>query len=331
MKKMLWALIAIATIIIGISVIATRIDKGEKPHFFDDSKTPGIDWISVNKNEIAYSYWGGAWMTIEDVIKLSEKGTKLSGRDLWEYNFYEIVNDGYQRRYDIEDYDMLFELYVKWDIDVTERFSAAYDPVDKLTASEAILIAKDGLDTKVDFFTGDVEAYIDEHRDNPAHNVFSFAYYPIEVEGTNETMGKIAGLWEEGETYVSSNPDELIGLKLDNIEEMDILSEELQYELTYTDKAVPANMFLKLEKNLEKEDVEPKFILYLPKGYTSYKYTVSHMEKRDTDLYISVKKEKRSTQNMGKDGCLIGLMMVQHGSEPSTIRNVKTVHIDLVE
>lgn len=334
MKKKIIALsITVVVLIICIYRIAARIDKEETPRSFEPSTAPGIEWIKVEKDleKYDYSYYGGTWMTLEDVLKVSEKGINLTGRDLWKYNFYEDLTESYQRIYPIADLDMLFELRVGWDIDKKERFSMAKDPVDELTASVAILIAKNGLNTQVDFLNGDVEAYIEEQQDNPAYNTFTFAYYPIEVEGTSETIEKFASLWEERETYIISNTDVSTGIKLDNIDEMYTFSEVMQNELKYTDKAIPENVFLKLGLNLDKRNAEPTFLLYLSAGNTANKYSVSKVEKHGKDLHISIKSEARSNQDVIMDGCLIGLQIVKDGSEPSTIRDVTTIHIDVVD
>jgi hypothetical protein len=108
-------------------------------------------------------------------------------------------------------------------------------------------------------------------------------------------------------------------------------AEELQNELKYTDKAVPENVFLSLGQNLDNHNAEPKFLLYIPKGNTMHQYSVFNVEKHGTDLYISIKKGTRINQNVVKDGCLIGLQIVKDGTEPSTIRDVTTIHIDFVD
>lgn len=331
--KIILGIIVISVIVGMIWIKAERIDNGETPRSFDTSTSPGVEWIKVDKSnkDATYRHWAGEWMTLEDVMKLSEKGKDLSGRDLWKYNFYEYRNDGYQRRYEIEDFGMLFELRVNWILDKTETFTITYDPVETLTVSEAILIARDGLDTQVDFLTGDVEGYIKEHQNNAAYKTFTFAYYPVDVQGTDASLEKIAALWEDGETYVSSNPDEITGIKIDSKEEMYAFVEEMQNELKYTDKAVPENVFLILGQNLDNHNAEPKFLLYIPKGNTMHQYSVLNVEKHGADLYISIKKGTRMNQNVVKDGCLIGLQIVKDGTEPSTIRDVTTIHIDFVE
>lgn len=331
--KIIIGLIVIIAIVSVIWTKANRIDDGERPHSFDTSVSPGVEFIKVDKNgkDVTYRHWAGEWMTLEDVTKLAKKGKELSGRDLWKYNFYEYRNDGYQRRYEIVDFGMLFELRVNWNLDKKEAFTITYDPVENMTVSEAVLIAKDGLDTKIDFLTGDVEGYIKEHQNNPAYKTFTFSYYPIDVQGTDTTMEKIAALWEEGEVFVSNTPNEITGIKLDSTEEMYTFAEEMKDELKYTDKAVPENVFLMLGQNLDNQNAEPKFLLYVPNGNTVHQYSVANVEKHGADLYISIKKGTRIKQDVVKDGCLIGLQIVKDGTEPSTIRDVTTIHIDFVE
>ena len=333
MKKTVIVLITILIIIFGVSRLATQIDEGEVPHVFEASTAPGIEWISVDKamKQYDYAYNGGSWMTLEDVLQVLEKGTNLTGRDLWKYNFYEDRGESYQRIYPIADFDMLFELCVGWDVNKGERFSSAQDPVDKLIASEAILVAKDGLDTQVDFLTGDVEAYINEHKENPAHKSFGFTYYPIDVKGTADTMEMIASLWEEGEIFLTSSPDEITGLKIDKADELYAFVEEMANELKYTDKAVPENVFLKLSLNLEKKAAEPRFLIYIPSGNVNYRYEIAKVEKLGEDLYISVEKRLRIGEKQVKDGCLIGLQISQNYGEPSTIRDVTRIHLGWVE
>ena len=98
--KIILGIIVISVIVSMIWINAERIDNGETPRSFDTSTSPGVEWIKVNKSnkDATYRHWAGEWMTLEDVMKLSEKGKDLSGRDLWKYNFYEYRNDGYQRR-----------------------------------------------------------------------------------------------------------------------------------------------------------------------------------------------------------------------------------------
>ena len=332
-KRSILLSIIFVIFIIGISMFLAQADKGDELDDFNVDVHPGIEWIRVEKvlEKYDYAYYGGTWMTLEDVLQVSEKGINLTGRDLWKYNFYEDRTESYQRIYPIADLDMLFELHVGWDIDKKERFSMTQDPVDALTASEAILIAMNGLNTQVDFLTGDVEAYINEQKENPAYKTFTFAYYPIDVEGTADTLKKIASLWEEGETFISSSADEITGVKIDRTDELYSFAEEMENELKYTDKAVAENMFLILGQNLDKKTTEPKFLIYLPSGNVTYKYEISKVEKHGEDLYISIAKRLRVGDKPVKDGCLIGLQIVKDGDEPSTIQDVSRIHLEVVE
>lgn len=228
---------------------------------------------------------------------------------------------------------MLFELHVNWILEKREMYSFEDDPVENLTVSEAVLIANDGSNTKVDFLTGDVEAYIKAHNDNPAYKTFDFSYYPIDVEGTDEVFGKFATFVEDGETFVINKPDEIKGIKIDTREELYAFTEELQYDMKYTEKAVPENVFLMIGQNLDKYKAEPKFLLYIPAGNATHEYKVSKMEKQGENLYISVEKIPLNTEKTVKDGCLIGLQILRDWSEPDpgTIRDVTTIHIEMVE
>ena len=333
MKKLVLGLIVIIAILVGIRVTATKIDESEGPRTFDPKVYPGIEWIQVDTTEKEnYSrHLIGSWMTIEDLLNLSQKGKDICGKDLWKYNFFENLTEGYQRIFLIQDFDNLFELHINWIVEKGEKYSLDNDPVAKMIASEAVLIAKDGSNTKVDFLTGDVEAYINEHKDNPTHKTFALSYYPIDVEGTADTFDKFAALWEEGEKFISSNPDEITGIKIDTSQELNNFAKEMQYELTYTEKAVPENVFLMIGQNIDKYKAEPKFLLYIPSGNATHEYKVSKMEKQGVNLYISVEKIPRNSNKMVKDGCLIGLQMLRDQSTTDTIRDVTTIHIDLVE
>lgn len=333
MKKTILGLIIMIAIFIGIRITTAKIDESEAPRTFDTKVYPGIEWIKgeARERENYSRHLIGSWMKIEELLELSKKGTDICGKDLWKYNFYENVADGYQRIFLIQDYDMLFELHVNWILDKPEKYSYDNDPVANLIASEVMLVANDGSNTNVDFLNGDVEGYINDHKNNPPYKTFEYSYYPIDVNGTDDTFDKFASLWEEDETYVSSNPEEITGIKIDTREELYAFVDETEYDLTYTEIAVPENVFLMIGQNLDKYKAEPKFLLYIPKGYTTHEYKVSKMEKHGEELYISVEKIPRKSNKMVKDGCLIGLQMLRDQSTAETVRDVTKIHIELVE
>ena len=75
---------------------------------------------------------------------------------------------------------------------------------------------------------------------------------------------------------------------------------------------------------------EPQFLLYIPEGNATHKYSVIYMEKHGKDkLYITLKKEPRRKYEEAMTGCLIGLRILKDSEEPSTIKEVTTIYIDI--
>ena len=163
---------------------------------------------------------------------------------------------------------------------------------------------------------------------SPYYNQFGYQYLPVEVEGTAETVEKITRLIEKNENFIISHPEELVAIKIDTDEEIYTFLEEMQEELKYTDKAVGENMFLKMLLMTNTRTSEPQFLLYLPEGNLTYDYKVTKMQKVGKELYITIKKSTQTSNEDTMDGCLIGLG-IQNNDESVSIKDVKTIHIDL--
>ena len=104
--------------------------------------------------------------------------------------------------------------------------------------------------------------------------------------------------------------------------------EEMQEELKYTDKAIGENMFFKMLLMTNTRNAEPQFLLYLPEGNLTYDYKVTKMQKVGKELHITIKKSTQTSNEDTMDGCLIGLR-IQNNDESVSIKDVKTIHIDL--
>ena len=164
---------------------------------------------------------------------------------------------------------------------------------------------------------------------SPYYNKFGYQYLPVEVEGTAETVGIITQLIEENEKFIISHPEELVAIKLDTDEEIYTFLEEMQEELKYTDKAIGQNMFYVMIMQANIREPEPQFLLYIPEGNLTHDYTVTGMEKSGNELYITIKKSPHTNKEDTLDGCLIGLRILKNNNDSVSIKDVKTIHIDL--
>ena len=185
---------------------------------------------------------------------------------------------------------------------------------------------------EVDSFNMDAHPGLEWERvNNRGYNKFDFLYFPAEVEGTQETVGKISQLIEDGETYVVSHPEEIVVIKLDNDEEIYAFLDEMQEDLKYTDSAIGQNMFYKMLLSMNVRIPQPEFLFYIPEGNLSYEYYITDVSKKGKEeLYITIQKAKLSNDEDTMDGCLIGLIP-QTSDEAATIKGVSTIHVELVE
>jgi len=330
------AVTAFCIIFIGVLGVIFWTDIGHRSiEDYEKKETENVvygpDWIRKGKKgeEQRYKKIDGEQLTLEEVIRLSEKGDAFSWKDLQKYNFYEILKEDYHRIYEIEDFDRLFELRVSWVMDGYVEYPHVYDATEDMELLEAVLIAKDGLGTQVDLLAGDVKAYIKEHQDNPTFQSFSFSYFPAEVEGTTETLKKFAELVEEGEEILPGSPEEITAVKIDSTEEMNTFVEKMQYELKYTDKTIGENVYAQTGLKVGELAAEPQFLLYISRGNLTHEYHVANVERYGEDLYISIEKSPRKNQNVTLDSCLIGLSIAKDGNETTSVKGVTRVHLSI--
>ena len=185
---------------------------------------------------------------------------------------------------------------------------------------------------ELDSFNMDAHPGLDWERvNNRGYNKFDFLYFPAEVEGTQETAGKISQLIEDGETYVISHPEEIVAIKLDNDEEIYTFVDEMQEDLKYTDSAIGQNMFYKMLLLMNVRIPQPEFLFYIPEGNLIHEYYITDVRKEGKEeVHITIQKARLSNNEDKMDGCLIGLIP-QTSDETSTLKEVSTIYVELVE
>ena len=140
-------------------------------------------------------------LTLEDVVKLSEKGEELVWEDLEEYEYIETGSGLYIRRYEI---DERFSLFVGGWIEGDEKLKPLY----------FYLMAQNDPGTEIDIRTSDVQTFIDEHKGKvrrirdlqlseaqiDLHNDVKYSFQVVMTEGKYYTAEDVApggGIYDE--------------------------------------------------------------------------------------------------------------------------------------
>ena len=122
--------------------------EGETDPNSDDSNLSWLYRLAIHESENAV-----AALTLDDVLRLSQKAEKLTWADFDGYSYEEAGFGLYIRIYPI---DGLFSVWA----------AGTDDSADK-ELFYVHLVAQDGTDTHTDLQGGDVQAFIEEHRSNP--------------------------------------------------------------------------------------------------------------------------------------------------------------------
>ena len=102
-------------------------------------------------------------LTLDDVIMLAEKGNDLTWEDFEQYSYYETGSGLYIRVYEID--EMFSVLIGGGDVETTPLY--------------IYLQASDGSDESIDIRTGDVQEFIDSHKNNPVM-IASYTFWESE-------------------------------------------------------------------------------------------------------------------------------------------------------
>ncbi|MBQ2662093.1 MAG: hypothetical protein IJF80_05520 [Clostridia bacterium] len=159
-----------------IQIILSKDDGSEKTINFnqelsvvwiDNGVKPSLSYKILNPEVIkgVIEKYTKAKLTLADVIELSKRGKALSWADFEDFQYIETGSGLYIRQYKI---DEMFTLSI----------GGGYTNVDPMYI---YLSASDATDTFVDIRMGDVEAYINEHKDNVVAVNKSFSFQSCAV------------------------------------------------------------------------------------------------------------------------------------------------------
>ncbi len=168
--------------------------------FFVGSENSGI---GVGKNPLTVS--GEKMLTLEDVIKLSEKGDRLTMEDFDDYSYSETGSGLYIRLYEI---DEMFSVFIG---SANKNTQPLYF---YLTSADSYF-----QESRIDIRYEDVNEFIEKHKNNPVIKNISFSFNGFDVkynERIYSRMIKMGGIPLNSYDRIMS----LTNVKLSSTEEL---------------------------------------------------------------------------------------------------------------
>lgn len=151
-------------------------------------------------------------LTLDDILRLSEKGNDLSWADFDDYSYTETGFGIYVRQYDI---DKMFYLTVG---------AAQYneEPIYiRLNANDATE------DSSVDIRTADVKAFINEHKNNLILKMISYSYSGFEIEYNNDIFRCMTDLGGIPSLIAYSSFQALPLVRIGSVEQLSVFIREI--------------------------------------------------------------------------------------------------------
>lgn len=253
-------------------------------------------------------------LTLEDVVKLSEKGEELVWEDLEEYEYIETGSGLYIRVYEI---DERFSLFVGGWIEGDETLKPLY----------FYLMAQDESELSVDIRTADVEAFIREHKDNAVVKRCPTQDFFCEVGYEQEASSMMLWMAENKDKMMVSSIQHLPVIRVDSKSELDSFVGNMNGKLDFSKAVAETESFtnvVSFEEVLQRyEDdffeTNSLFLVYLTEKNDESRQRVDYVQKDGDSLLIGISRydvtEKESTRDeAGKEdrtGWLIAIEVLR--------------------
>ena len=232
-------------------------------------------------------------LSLDDVIALSQKGYELSWADFEKYDHIDTGSG----------------LYI-WIIEIDERFSLMLGGGSmKVSPIYIYLVSHDGPDTRIDIRDGEVEEFIELHKDAPVVIRCNAAWQCSPVGYSEELFSKMIELGGASERFLLSGIQYLPVVRIDSGEELRAVMEKLSpyanLELSYPD--TPA--FSVAAENYDDSFFETStlFLIYTTESMGGIRHSVEYVNLSQGTLSIGIQRLRPEAGNAVMEGWLIAV------------------------
>lgn len=237
-------------------------------------------------------------LTLEKVISLSKKGEKLKWSDLDGYTSYETGSGLYIRNYPIDD---MFYLSV----------GGMYPPDSEHDAIYFYLKANDGTDAVIDIRHGDVQAFIELHKDNPVVAHISAGWHLCPVGPCEPFYEEFTRYWGMPRDPYVSHILYLPVMEINSVSQLAEFERNMEglmdFSLSYPDKdefTTPSFDQIKKEYTEDFFKGSSLFLVYISSGAPE-RYTAERITLCDGKLSFGIKEALYASTDTAASGWLM--------------------------
>lgn len=271
-----------------------------------DSITEEIE--SLTLDSITEETVAGKQLTLDDVKSLAQKGDELTWEDFEEFSYTETGSGLYIRLYKID------EMFSLWIGGTNPDEDAWYFH----------LHASDARDEQIDIRTSDVEAFINEHKNNPVVQDVSWGYYSCPVDNTGDNFDKmieISGI--SPDSYVSS-VQSLVTVKITSVKELKSFISKMESTMNFNQSYSDAASFNDVSKEYTEEYFENTtlFLIYTSAGTSANRFSLEYATKSLGVLSIGIMESIPEAGDAVMQGWLICVGVLN-----DSVKDVDTVDV----
>ena len=252
----------------------------------------------------------GKKLTLNDVKRLAKKGNALSWKDFEKFAYVETGSGLYIRHYEI---DEMFSLSI-----------GGTNPDKK--ALYFYLNASDEQEEMIDIRTGDVEVFIEEHKDNPVVQNVTWGYYTCPVDNTGDNYNKMIKLGGVPAKANINSIEALAVVKITSVKELNHFVDEMKSTMNF-DAAYPDGIsFQEAAKEYTDEYFEGTtlFLIYASAGTSANRFFLDYATKSQGVLSIGI------LESVAKEGdTVMQGWLVCAGIPNDNLEDVKTVEVHM--
>lgn len=269
-KPAFWIIIVavVASIVVGVCFLTNPISSKGKVGA-DDSSISNVGGVEQPANII-----GSKRLSLNEVISLSQKGDKLKWEDFEEYSYIETGSGLYIRYYEIDD---MFSLWIggTWTDEDPWYF---------------YLHASDAWDEGIDIRTSDVEAFINQHKNNPVVKNVGWGYHTCPVDGTGDNLDKMI---EAGGMLHNAEMSSILPLatvKITSVSELQDFMSKMESVMDFNQSYIDAASFMDVSKEYTEEYFKNAtlFLVYTSAGTSANRFSVESITKSLGVLSIGI-------------------------------------------
>lgn len=241
-------------------------------------------------DEPAYSITGKS-LTLSDVVSLAKKGDALTWADFEDYDYVVTGSGLYIRRYEI---DEMFSLLIGGTMPDEDAWYF-------------YLHASDAWDEKIDIRTGDVKAFINEHKNNPVVKNVSYGYHACPVDGTGDNFGKMVELGGMPPNAQASSIESLATVKITSVGQLQNFKDHMQSVMNFNWSYADTPSFNTVSKEYTDEYFENTtlYFVYASAGTTAHRFSPEYATKSLGVLSVGIRESVPEAGDTAMQGWLV--------------------------